>query len=242
MTAAATAASTTTTYAYDAAGHLVGLTPPGGSAVSFGVDALGRIRTRGGDTYEYVGTSETVWRVSNVSLTTDAAIDALAQRTAVKSGTTQGFLLPDLHGNAVVVVNATETAGLAALRYDAWGQTLDSYDSGGSFNLPWRHQGRLDVSPAIRGRLTCTWYGMCMHSERTQVLLTPDQRQRLERIAVREGRSLGAVIRDAVDVYTLRRARSPHEALSSLFAIDAPVADWEQMKREIIEGATGERP
>jgi len=230
------------TYAYDAAGHLVGLTPPGGSAVSFGVDALGRIKTRGGDTFEYVGTSETVWRVSNASLTTDAAIDALAQRTAVKSGTTQGFTLPDLHGNAVVVVNATETAGLAVFRYDAWGQTLDSYDAGGAFNLAWRYQGRLDASPAIRGRMTCTWYGMCMHSERTQVLLTPDQRQRLERIAARESRSLGAVIRDAVDAYTLPRARSPHEVLSSLFAINAPVADWEQMKREIIEGALGERP
>lgn len=83
---------------------------------------------------------------------------------------------------------------------------------------------------------------MCMHSERTQVLLTPEQRERLARIATREGRSLGAVIRDAVDAYTLPRGRAPHEILRSLFAINAPVADWEQMKREIIEGATGERP
>jgi predicted DNA-binding protein len=83
---------------------------------------------------------------------------------------------------------------------------------------------------------------MCMHSERTQVLLSPEQRERLERIAAREGRSLGAVIRDAVDAYTLPRARPQHEILDSLFAIDAPVADWGQMKREIIEGAIGERP
>ena len=80
-----------------------------------------------------------------------------------------------------------------------------------------------------------------MHSERTQVLLTPEQRARLERIAVREGRSLGAVIRDAVDAYTLPRARPRDEALRSLFSINAPVADWEQMKAEIIEGALGER-
>ena len=83
---------------------------------------------------------------------------------------------------------------------------------------------------------------MCVHSERTQVLLSPEQRQRLERIAAREGRSLGAVIRDAVDAYTLPRTRAPHEILDSMFAMDAPVADWEQMKREIIEGAIGERP
>jgi len=78
-----------------------------------------------------------------------------------------------------------------------------------------------------------------MHSERTQVLLTPSQRQRLERIASREGRSLGAVIRDAVDAYTLQRARPRHEALQSLFAQDAPVADWEVMKEEIERGALG---
>ena len=79
---------------------------------------------------------------------------------------------------------------------------------------------------------------MRMHSERTQVLLTPEQRGRLERIAAREGRSLGAVIRDAVDAYTLP-GRPRHEALEALFALEAPVADWEQMKREIIEGAIG---
>ena len=83
---------------------------------------------------------------------------------------------------------------------------------------------------------------MHMNTERTQVLLTPEQRSRLERIAARENRSMGAVIRDAIDAYTLPRARSKEEVLRSLFAINAPVADWEQMKAEIIEGALGERP
>ena len=78
-----------------------------------------------------------------------------------------------------------------------------------------------------------------MHTERTQVLLSPEQRTRLERIAAREGRSLGAVIRDAVDAYTLPRARSPHEILRSLYSLNAPVADWEQMKEEIERGALG---
>ena len=78
---------------------------------------------------------------------------------------------------------------------------------------------------------------MCMHSERTQVLLSPAQRRRLERIAAREGRSMGAVIRDAVDAYTLPRARPPAEALRSLFGQNAPVGDWDVMKAEIIRGA-----
>ena len=79
-----------------------------------------------------------------------------------------------------------------------------------------------------------------MHSERLQVLVTPEQRGRLERIAARENRSMGAIIREAIDAYTLPRARSRHETLEALFALEAPVADWEQMKREIIEGAIGD--
>lgn len=81
-----------------------------------------------------------------------------------------------------------------------------------------------------------------MHSERTQVLLTPSQRERLQRIAAREGRSLGAVIRDAIDAYTLPRARPRHEAVESLFAQNAPVADWDVMKAEIERGALGLGP
>jgi hypothetical protein len=81
---------------------------------------------------------------------------------------------------------------------------------------------------------------MHMHSERTQVLLTPAQRERLARIAARENRSLGAVIRDAIDAYTLPRARSPHEILRSMYSLNAPVADWEQMKAEIERGALGQ--
>ena len=81
-----------------------------------------------------------------------------------------------------------------------------------------------------------------MHSERTQVLLTPAQRARLERIALREGRSMGAVIRDAVDAYTLPRARPRHEALRSLTSLGAPVADWDVMKAEIERGALARSP
>ena len=80
---------------------------------------------------------------------------------------------------------------------------------------------------------------MHMNTERTQVLLTPEQRTRLERIAARENRSMGAVIRDAVDAYTLPRARPREEALASLFAVNAPVADWDVMKAEIERGAIG---
>ena len=42
---------------------------------------------------------------------------------------------------------------------------------------------------------------MCMFSERTQVLLSPGQVEKLKRIAARQGSSVGAVIRDAIDGY-----------------------------------------
>lgn len=80
---------------------------------------------------------------------------------------------------------------------------------------------------------------MCMYSERTQVLLSPSQRRRLERIATEKGMSLGAVVRDAIDQYTAPRTRPARDAMEAMFALGAPTADWEGMKAEILRGATG---
>jgi hypothetical protein len=77
-------------------------------------------------------------------------------------------------------------------------------------------------------------------TERTQVLLTPEQRQRLERRAAQERRSVGAVIRDALDAYTSSSGRTRRDAADSLLSIGAPVTNWEEMKAEIILGATSE--
>jgi hypothetical protein len=77
-----------------------------------------------------------------------------------------------------------------------------------------------------------------MFTERTQVLLTEEQRRRLERRAAQERRSVGAVIRDAVDAYTGSSCRTRQEAADSLLSIGAPVAEWHAMKSEIIRGAT----
>jgi predicted transcriptional regulator len=79
-----------------------------------------------------------------------------------------------------------------------------------------------------------------MYSERTQVLLSPAQRRRLERMAVEQRRSVGAVIRDAVEAYVGTSTRSREEAANSLLGIGAPTADWHQMKAEILRGALGE--
>lgn len=80
---------------------------------------------------------------------------------------------------------------------------------------------------------------MCMYSERTQVLLSPSQRRRLERIAAEKGISIGAVVRDAIDQYTAPQARPARDAMEAMFALEAPAADWQDMKAEILRGATG---
>lgn len=80
-----------------------------------------------------------------------------------------------------------------------------------------------------------------MYTERTQVLLTTAQRRRLERRAAEERRSIGAVIRDAVDAYTGAPGRTREAAADSLLSIGAPVGEWEEMKAEIVLGATQEQ-
>ena len=133
-------------YAYDAAQRLTSITPPGLSPTSFTLDALGRPLTRGTDTYSYVGSSETAWRISDGAGATVSAIDADGGRASVASSSDFGWLLGDLHGNVAVALNQAETAVSSALRYDGYGQTLDSY-AAGTLPTPWRYQGRLDVSP-----------------------------------------------------------------------------------------------
>ena len=69
-----------------------------------------------------------------------------------------------------------------------------------------------------------------MFSERTQVLLSPEQLARLKRIAERDGRSVGSVIREAVDSFVEAEPDRRQRALARLLAMDAPVEDWEVMK------------
>ena len=81
---------------------------------------------------------------------------------------------------------------------------------------------------------------MGMFSERTQVLLSPEQVGRLKRIAAREGRSVGAVIRDAVDSYVDPGRDSRHEAIEALLKMNAPVDDWKVMKAQILRSQLGD--
>jgi hypothetical protein len=79
-----------------------------------------------------------------------------------------------------------------------------------------------------------------MFSERTQVLLSPAQVDKLKRIAARRGSSVGAVIREAIDGYVDPGANARQRAVDSMLTLNAPVDDWEVMKAEIMRSQLGD--
>lgn len=79
-----------------------------------------------------------------------------------------------------------------------------------------------------------------MFSERTQVLLSPQQVEKLKRIAARDGKSVGAVIRDAVDGYVDPGLDSRRRAVERILSMNAPVDDWEVMKEQIRRSQLGD--
>lgn len=81
---------------------------------------------------------------------------------------------------------------------------------------------------------------MCMFSERTQVLLSPEQLARLKRIAEKDGRSVGSVIREAVDSFVEAQPDRRQRAAKRLLAMNAPVEDWDVMKAQILKSQLGD--
>jgi len=79
-----------------------------------------------------------------------------------------------------------------------------------------------------------------MFSERTQVLLSPEQLARLKWIAARDGRSVGAVIRDAIDGFIFAEPDVRQRAVREMLVMNAPVDDWEVMKAQIERSQLGE--
>lgn len=80
-----------------------------------------------------------------------------------------------------------------------------------------------------------------MFSERTQVLLSKQQLASVKQRAKTQKKSVGAVIRDAVDSYVeTPDYKQRRAALDELFAMNLPVDDWEVMKAQIEKGMLGE--
>jgi hypothetical protein len=70
-------------------------------------------------------------------------------------------------------------------------------------------------------------------TSRVQVLFEPIQVSRLQAIAEAEGKSVGALIRAAVEQVYLEGDRDRRlAAVARMAAMALPVADWEQMEQE----------
>ncbi len=74
---------------------------------------------------------------------------------------------------------------------------------------------------------------------RTQIYLTRQQREELDRIATRDGASLAELIRDAVDEYLNARPAGIDQALEESFgaAPDAAMpdrAEWARRERRLV--------
>ena len=75
-----------------------------------------------------------------------------------------------------------------------------------------------------------------MPATRTQVYFTEEQRRRLDALARREGKTLAAVVRDAVDAHTARTAPDLQTALDAAFGatpdLEVPArSEWDRGHR-----------
>ena len=74
-----------------------------------------------------------------------------------------------------------------------------------------------------------------MLSKRVEVLFDPKQYAELERVAQRDGRSVGALIREAVEREYLHASREERKAaLKDLLSIRLDIGSWEEAKELIL--------
>ena len=74
-----------------------------------------------------------------------------------------------------------------------------------------------------------------MFTEAIWIKFTPEQAARLRAIAQRQGRTIDAVVRDAVDSIDDVSDARRHRAAMAILEMGTPVDDWDVMKRQIEE-------
>ncbi|RLD04167.1 MAG: hypothetical protein DRI56_11575 [Chloroflexota bacterium] len=81
---------------------------------------------------------------------------------------------------------------------------------------------------------------MSVYTKRVQAVLTEKQHQTLLDLSTKSQKPLSVLIREAIEQVYLKPVslKRRQVALEELLALDAPVADWEQMEAEIIQGDT----
>jgi hypothetical protein len=84
---------------------------------------------------------------------------------------------------------------------------------------------------------------MARYTKRIQAVLTGEQYEQIQRIARQRHKPISLLVREAVQREYLGTStvEARRAALERLFALDAPVAEWDQMERSIAAGAS-EKP
>lgn len=72
-------------------------------------------------------------------------------------------------------------------------------------------------------------------SERLEVRLAPKTAHLLRQEAERRGIPVAQLVREAIDLLLKEDRQARLNAAEALFQVEAPTADWAQMKREIEE-------
>lgn len=80
---------------------------------------------------------------------------------------------------------------------------------------------------------------MSVYTKRVQAVLTDEQHRILLELSYKLDKSVSVLIREAIDeVYFEEIKRVERQkALQTLLALEAPVADWDEMEAEIGRGA-----
>jgi predicted transcriptional regulator len=80
---------------------------------------------------------------------------------------------------------------------------------------------------------------MAIYTHRVQTVLSDEQFTLLSQMAERLGKPISVLIRQAVEDVHFKQASLDRRraALADLLAMNAPVAEWEQMEKEIAQGA-----
>lgn len=80
-------------------------------------------------------------------------------------------------------------------------------------------------------------------TKKATILFPPKLYRQLEQVAKRQGKSVAYLIREAaIQRYLLPDRTVRLQALKTLTSMQAPVSDWPQMEREIMEGRLGTKP
>ncbi len=80
---------------------------------------------------------------------------------------------------------------------------------------------------------------MAMYTVRVQTVLSREQFDLLTRLSEETQKPLSMLVREAIQqVYVEKNNRQRRrQALQKLLELEAPVADWDQMEKEIINGS-----